>query len=453
MLKVDSSPCFLYRTEMGKTAMKNQAYQKLIDIISNNAKGLLPEKNDYSSLLDKIGDSRFVLLGEATHGTHEFYQARIEITRELIEKKDFMAIAIEGDWPDTYGIHRYLQGKISKDNWQDALVNFKRFPTWMWRNKTLPSFLQWLRSYNDNQSSSQKIGFYGMDLYSLNSSMQAVIQYLSTVDKEAAKHARLRYACFDHIKTDPQTYGYLTSIGVKKSCIKESLEQFLEIQQHAMDYIQQDGDDEYFYAAQNARIVKNAEHYYRTMFEGHISSWNIRDQHMAETINVLADHLENRFHKPAKIIIWAHNSHVGDARATEMHERGELNVGQLVREQHDRDTYSIGFSTNHGTVTAASDWGQPAECKKINPGLDGSYEELFHQISHKNFLLDLHADKEIEHYLHIPRLQRAIGVIYRPETERASHYFFTRLPYQFDAIIHFDKTTAVEPLDDIQAAG
>lgn len=427
--------------------MTNQAYQKLINIINNDAKELSNQNNDYSILLDKIGDSRFVLLGEATHGTHEFYQARIEITQELINKKNFMAVVIEGDWPDTYGIHRYLQGKSAKNNWQDALMNFKRFPIWMWRNKTLPPFLQWLRNYNDGISLSQKIGFYGMDLYSLNSSMEAVINYLSTVDEEAAKHARLRYACFDHIKTDPQTYGYLTSVGIKKSCIKESVEQFLEIQHHAMDYIQHDGNDEYFYAAQNARLVKNAEHYYRSMFEGHIPSWNIRDQHMAETINVLADHLENRFNKPAKIIIWAHNSHIGDARATEVSERGEVNIGQLVREQHDRDTYLIGFSTNHGTVTAASDWDEPAECKNINPGLEGSYEELFHQVSYKNFLLNLRGNKELEHYLHIPRLQRAIGVIYRPETERESHYFFTKLPYQFDAIIHFDKTTAVEPLD------
>lgn len=427
----------------------NQAYQKLINIIDHDAQELLNQNNSYSTLLDIIGDARFVLIGEATHGTHEFYQARIEITQALIEKKNFMAVAIEGDWPDTYNIHRYLQGNGSKNDWQEALKKFTRFPTWMWRNKTLLPFLQWLRTYNDNLPTSQKVGFFGMDLYSLNTSMEAVINYLSTVDEEAAKHARIRYACFDHMKTDPQSYGYLTSMGMKKSCIKESVEQFLEMQHHAMDYVKQDGNknDEYFYATQNARLVKNAEHYYRSMFEGHVSSWNIRDQHMAETINVLADHLENRFNMPAKIIIWAHNSHIGDARATEVSERGEINIGQLAREQHDRDTYLIGFSTNYGSVTAASDWDNPAECKKINPGLEGSYEELFHQVSHKNFLLNLRNNKELEHYLHIPRLQRAIGVIYRPETERESHYFFTKLPYQFDSIIHFDKTTAVEPID------
>lgn len=426
-------------------------YQKLIDTITEAAQPLSESADKYSSLLDNIGDSRFVLIGEASHGTHEFYQARIEITQQLIAKKDFMAVAIEGDWPDAYRIHRYLQGKGNKNDWDDALSDFKRFPTWMWRNTTLPPFLRWLRTYNDNLSlAANKIGFYGLDLYSLYSSMQAVINYLAKVDVKAAEQARLRYACFDHIKPDPHTYGYLTSMGIKKSCVKEVIEQLLEMQHHAFDYVKQDGlaaEDEYFYATQNARLVKNAENYYRSMFEGHVTSWNVRDKHMAETLGVLADHLENRFQKPAKIIVWAHNSHVGDARATEMGFRGEVNIGQLVREQHDTDTYLIGFSTNQGSVTAASEWDAPAEYKEINPGIEGSYEELFHYIKYKNFLLNLHGNKEIEHYLHIPRLQRAIGVIYRPETERESHYYFTRLPYQFDSIIHFDQTTAVEPLD------
>jgi erythromycin esterase-like protein len=401
--------------------------------------------------LEKIGDSRFVLIGESSHGTQEFYQARIEISQQLIEKKGFMAIAIEGDWPDAYRIHRYLHGKGDTNNWEDALCDFKRFPTWMWRNTTLPPFIKWLRSYNDNSASPKnKIGFYGLDLYSLYSSMEAVIHYLSTVDPEAAKQARLRYACFDNLKGDPQTYGYLTSSGIKKSCVKESIDQLLELQHHAFDYVKQDGlasEDEYFYATQNARLVKNAEKYYRSMFEGHVTSWNVRDTHMAETLSVLADHLENRWAKPAKIIVWAHNSHVGDARATEMGAQGEVNIGQLVREQHDADTYLIGFSTHQGSVTAASEWDAPAECKAINPGIDGSYEALFHHIKYKNLLLDLRNKDKLEHYLHLPRLQRAIGVIYKPETERQSHYFFTRLPYQFDSIIHFDQTTAVQPLN------
>lgn len=430
--------------------MNKTVYDKLIHVINDVAKPLSVENADYSSLMEEIGDSRFVLLGEASHGTHEFYQARIDITKQLIEQKGFMAIAIEGDWPDAYRIHRYLQGKGDENDFQQALLDFQRFPTWMWRNTTIPPFLKWLRIHNDQLPPKDKIGFYGLDLYSLYSSMRAVITYLSQIDPEAAKRAQARYACFDHTKHDPQQYGYLTNLGIKKPCIHEAIETLLELQHHALDYLHRDGvasEDEYFFATQNARLVKNAENYYRSMFSDHVSSWNIRDQHMTETLNVLADHLENRHQRPAKIIIWAHNSHVGDARATEMGSQGEVNIGQLIREQHDADVYSIGFSTYDGTVTAASEWDAPAECKLINPGCDGSYEALFHEIKYDNFILSLRQHQQLEHYLQLPRLQRAIGVIYRPETERMSHYFFTRLPYQFDSIIHFDHTRAVKPLD------
>ncbi|MDR3476759.1 MAG: erythromycin esterase family protein [Gammaproteobacteria bacterium] len=425
--------------------------QKIIGMLNDIAEPLSEDENQYSSLLDKIGESRFVLIGEATHGTHEFYQARANITQQLIMQKGFMAIAIEGDWPDTYRIHRYLQGKGDPGKSENALGEFKRFPKWMWRNTTVVSFLEWLRTYNDNlPSSSQKIGFYGLDLYSLHSSMEAVIHYLSVRDPEAAESARKRYACFDHLACDPQTYGYLTSQGLKKPCLDEAIEQILELQRHAFEYVKKDveSEDEFFYAEQNARLVEDAETYYRGMYEGKISTWNIRDMHMLKTLSTLSEHLENKFNKPAKIIVWAHNSHVGDARATEMKERGEVNLGQLTREHlGSTETYLIGFSTYQGLVTAADDWGSPAKHKIIKPGMEGSYEALFHQLKHKNFILDLNHNKIIEHYLHLSRLQRAIGVIYRPETERYSHYFFTKLPYQFDCVIHFDKTTAVKPLD------
>lgn len=422
--------------------------KKLIDILNKDIDPLSENKNKYDKLLENIGDSRYVLIGEATHGTHEFYQIRAEITQQLILKKDFIAVSIEGDWPDAYHVHRYLQGQGDKNNYEAALKEFKRFPQWMWRNKTVVSFLQWLRTYNDSQQN--KIGFYGLDLYSLNASMQAVIDYLSKIDPEAANRARLRYACFDHVGIDPQTYGFLLSKGIKKSCTKEAIEQLLELQHKAFQYVQNNGatEEAFLYATQNARVVKDAEKYYRAMFEGQEQSWNIRDIHMLETLNVISDYLENRFKKPAKIVVWAHNSHVGDACATEMSERGEVNIGQLVREHHGiKNTYLIGFSTYQGFVTAAYDWGQLPENKIVNRGIIGSYEELFHQLKYKNFILDLNRYKEIEHYLHVPRLQRAIGVIYRPETERMSHYFFTRLPYQFDSIIHLDETTAVQPLD------
>ncbi|WED44459.1 erythromycin esterase family protein [Legionella cardiaca] len=430
--------------------MLNHNKQKLIDVLNEAIEPLDSTTDNDATILDKIDDARFVMIGEATHGTSEFYQTRINITRRLIEEKDFMAVAIEGDWPDAYTVHRYIQRKTDFTQPEQALADFRRFPTWMWRNKTMPPFLKWLHNYNRNLPLTGQIGFYGLDLYSLNASMQAVISYLMSIDPAAAQRARKRYACFDHSNIDPQTYGYLTNIGIKKSCIDEAIAVLVELQHHAFEYIRQDGitaEDEYFFATQNARVIKDAEVYYRSMFEGRASSWNIRDRHMYETLNTLADHLENRFDRPAKIIIWAHNSHIGDARATEMSEQGEINLGQLVREQHDRNSYSIGFSTYEGFVTAASEWDDPPKRKKIIPGFESSYEELFHQLKFDDFLLDLKNNEHLEHYLKIPRLQRAIGVIYRPETERLSHYFFTHLTYQFDSIIHFDKTNAVIPLD------
>lgn len=426
-----------------------KTYQKLIDVLHEEAIPLTGSSSQYDVLLEKMGQSRFVLMGEASHGTHEFYQARIEMTKALIEKKGFMAVLIEGDWPDAYRVHRYIQGQGDAQMSEQALDDFNRFPTWMWKNTTLPPFLHWLRTYNDSLAqATQKVGFYGLDLYSLNRSIHAVIAYLSKVDPKACEFARQQYACFDHLNVDPQLYGYLSSSGLKKSCMEEVVRECCELQHHAFSYLQQDGiaaQDEYFFAMQNACVVKNAESYYRGMYSGRVSSWNIRDSHMVETINRLADHLEKQRNLPAKIIVWAHNSHVGDARAVEMSERGEVNIGQLVREQHP-DTYSIGFSTYEGSVTAASDWDAPAMCREISPGFSESYEELFHHVPYRNFILPLTGSEKLYHHLKIPRLQRAIGVIYRPETERLSHYYFTHLPYQFDSIIHLDKTTAVRPL-------
>ncbi len=429
--------------------MNKDILQKLVDELNDAVVPLEARGEDYNAVLEQIGSARFVMIGEASHGTHEFYQARIKISQRLIEEHGFMAIAIEGDWPDAYRVHRYLQGEGSVSDSEQSLDAFERFPTWMWRNTTLPPFLNWLRLYNDSLPAAQKIGFFGLDLYSLNSSMHAVIEFLNKIDPEAAQRAMQRYACFDHVSQDPQMYGYLISVGIKKACINEAVAQLVELQHRAFEYLHRDGiavEDEYFFATQNARLVKNAENYYRSMLEGRVSTWNIRDSHMAETLNVLADHLETRFNQPAKIIIWAHNSHVGDSRATEMGERNEFNLGQLVREQYGPHSYSLGFSTYEGTVMAASNWGRPGEKKQVRPGLPGSYEELFHHLKYKNFFLNLLDNEKLEHHLNISRLQRAIGVIYLPESERFSHYFFTRLPYQFDGLIHFDKTSALHPL-------
>lgn len=429
--------------------MNKDILQKFVDELNDAVVPLEAQGEDYNAVLEQIGRARFVMIGEASHGTHEFYQARIKISQRLIKEHGFMAIAIEGDWPDAYRVHRYLQGEGNVSDSERSLDDFERFPTWMWRNTTLPPFLNWLRLYNDSLPAVQKIGFYGLDLYSLNSSMHAVIDFLNKIDPEAAQRAMQRYACFDHVNQDPQMYSYLISVGIKKACINEAVAQLVELQHRAFEYLHRDGiavEDEYFFATQNARLVKNAENYYRSMLEGRVSTWNIRDSHMAETLNVLADHLETRFNQPAKIIVWAHNSHVGDSRATEMGERNEFNLGQLVREQYGSHSYSLGFSTYEGTVMAASNWGRPGEKKQVRPGLPGSYEELFHHLRYKNFFLNLLDNEKLEHYLNISRLLRAIGVIYLPESERFSHYFFTHLPYQFDGLIHFDKTSALHPL-------
>ncbi|OLD62116.1 MAG: erythromycin esterase, partial [Armatimonadetes bacterium 13_1_40CM_3_65_7] len=295
----------------------------------------------------------------------------------------------------------------------------------------------------------EKVGFYGLDLYSLHASMKAVLRYLEKVDPEAAKRARERYSCFDHVGEDTQGYGLMTRLNLSKSCEEEVVRQLLEMQRRAADYVRRDGrlaEDELFYAEQNARLVKNAEAYYRSVFLEEVSSWNLRDRHMAETLDALAAHLGRKSSR-AKIAVWEHNSHLGDARATEMGQRGELNVGQLTREKYGSEAVLVGFTTHHGTVTAASDWGEPAERKRVRPALAGSYEALFHAAGRDRFLLIVNDSDRLAQQLGVARLERAIGVIYRPETERQSHYFRARLPSQFDAVFHFDETRAVKPLE------
>ena len=423
---------------------------KLTETLRQAAHPISGTATDYDLLLDAIGDARFVLIGEASHGTHEFYQQRAEITKRLIEEKGFTAVAVEADWPDAYRINRYVRGVGEDASSLDALGNFQRFPTWMWRNIDVLNFIDWLRHYNDSlPKDAVKTGFYGLDLYSLYTSIEAVLKYLETVDPEAAARARYRYSCFDHFGEDSQQYGYAASFGLSEPCEGEVVNQLVDLRKRAAEYAQRDGripEDEFFYAEQNARLIKNAEEYYRSMFRGRISSWNLRDRHMAETLNQLVSHFEQQG-QPTKIVVWEHNSHLGDARATDMGAAGELNVGQLVRQEYDREAFLIGFSTYAGTVTAASNWGAPAERKRVRPALADSYEALFHQTERPNFWLNLREESEAVQGLRQSRLERAIGVIYRPETERISHYFLAELPQQFDAIIHFDETRAVEPLE------
>jgi erythromycin esterase-like protein len=407
------------------------------------------DASDYDSLLRLIWEARFVLLGEASHGTHEFYFERAAITKRLIREQGFTVVAIEADWPDAYRVHRYARGMNDDSNANQALAGFRRFPTWMWRNTVVVEFVEWLRQFNKNlDPKSAPVGFYGMDLYSLHASIEAVLSYLQKVDPGAAIRARQRYSCFEHFSQEPQEYGYAATAGIIESCEDEVVDQLVEIQRKSAEFLSRDGQraaDEFFFAEQNARLVKNAEQYYRSMFRGRASSWNLRDRHMVETLESLVAHLNGG--RQPKAIVWAHNSHLGDARATEMSQRGELNVGQIVRERFGSKAVLIGFSTHHGTVTAASDWGEPAERKNVRPALRGSYEELFHEVEAPRFSIHLREAAKSAHVLREPRLERAIGVIYRPETERLSHYFQARLADQFDAIIHIDETRAVEPLE------
>src|SRR5437868_2438477 len=370
---------------------------------------LLPgTATDYNPLMELIGDARLVLLGEASHGTHEFYQARAHITKRLITEKGFTAVAVAADWPDAYRVNRYVRGLNDDPTARDALAGFKRFPIWMWRNTDVLDFIEWLRAHNTSlPPDTRKTGFYGLDLYSLHASIGAVISYLEKVDPEAAKRARYRYSCFGHYGEDAQAYGYAAGFNLSKAFEDEVVAQLIELQQHTTDFAKRDGrvaEDEFFYAEQNARLAKDAEEYYRTMFSGRVSSWNLRDRHMTETLEALVAHLD-REGGGTKVVVWAHNSHVGDARATSMGSEGELNIGQLVRERHGRETVLVGFSTYTGTVTAAPDWGAPLERKRVRPALPGSYEALFHQVGLSNFLLPSPNDSQAANALRGPRLE------------------------------------------------
>ncbi|MDB5405191.1 MAG: Erythromycin esterase [Rhodospirillales bacterium] len=433
-----------------KAATPSAAEGNIIEALRQSMHTLTGGPQDYDPLMDRIGDARFVFLGEASHGTHEFYCERARITKRLIKEKGFLAVAVEADWPDASRVNRYVHGASEDLEAVEALADFRRFPTWMWRNTEVAEFIDWLRARNDALApSAPKTGFYGLDLYSLRASMKAVLRYLEQVDPDAARRARARYACFDQFGEDAQIYGFIAGTDRTKSCRDEVVSQLVELQRRATEYARRDGrlaEDELFSAEQNARLVKNAEAYYRSMFLEEVSSWNLRDRHMAETLDALAQHLGRRGAR-AKIVVWAHNSHLGDARATEMGRRGEINVGQLVREKYGGDAVLVGFTTHHGTVTAASDWGAPAERKRVRPALPGSYEAMFHHAHPARFLLTWREGDRVARDLRDACLERAIGVIYRPETERMSHYFQARLADQFDAVLHFDETRAVEPLE------
>ncbi len=381
-----------------------------------------------------VGDARLVLLGEATHGTQEFYAVRAQLTRHLVTERGFRGVALEADWPATARVNDYVQGVLDEADPRAALGDFAgRFPVWMWRNEVVLDLVRALRGTG--------AGVYGLDLYGLRASMAQVVEYLDSVDPEAAARARSRYACFDAL--DEQEYGYAAARGEKESCEDAVVAQLVELRERAAELAARDGQlprNAHFFAQQNARLAADAERYYRSMFRGRASSWNLRDEHMADTLDTLVEHLDG-----AGIAVWAHNSHLGDARATSFVERGELNVGQLVRERHGGECLLVGFTTHTGTVTAAREWDGPAERRQVRPSLAGSVERLLHDAGIPAGVLDLRG--EAGELLREERLERMIGVIYRPESERVSHYVAARVAEQFDLLVHIDETRAVVPLD------
>ncbi|ABF89534.1 erythromycin esterase family protein [Myxococcus xanthus DK 1622] len=400
--------------------------------------------SDLDPLIESIGDARFVLLGEATHGTHEFYQARATLTRRLIAEQGFHALVVEADWPAALRVDAFVRGNGQDATAAGALGNFQRFPRWMWRNREMEELVTWMRAHNATVPPEQRAGFYGMDLYSLHDSMREVVAWLDTVDPDAAQRARERYACFDHFGPEPHVYGQSTTSGQADSCEEQVWAQFVELQRRRTRG--PEDADARFHAEQNARLVANAEAYYRAVYAGRHEGWNLRDTHMADTVDALAAHL-SRSGPPARLVIWAHNSHLGDARATQMGDQGELNVGQLLRERHGAATYNVGFTTYTGVVIAAHEWDEPGLRRRIQPAMSGSYERLFHDVGMPAFLLRMAELGEAAGGLHERRLERAIGVVYAPRTERWSHYFHANLPAQFDAVLHYDETRALRPLD------
>jgi protein-L-isoaspartate(D-aspartate) O-methyltransferase len=402
---------------------------------------------DLEPLLDRIGDARVVLLGEATHGTSEFYRMRERISRELVERKGFTFVAIEGDWPDAARIDHYVRhAEYPPSEW----TAFARFPVWMWRNREVLNFVNWLRQRNADVEPGNRVAFHGLDLYSLYNSIRSILSYLDDIDPQTARVARQRYGCLTPWQADPATYGHATLTGAYETCEREVVSMLMDLMKKHHTYAEHDGE-RFLDAVQNARLVANAERYYRTMYYGSRSSWNLRDSHMFETLKTLLD-----FHGPdSRAIVWAHNSHVGDAKATEMSLRGEYNIGQLCRQEFGNAAYSIGFGTNSGTVAAASNWDEPMEIKTVRPALPNSYERLCHETGRHQFLLPLRRPvaTDVVAQLMQPRLERAIGVIYRPETELESHYFQATLPRQFDEYIWFDETKAVSPLKTEEIEG
>lgn len=418
-----------------------------LEVLRGEALRLGDGVHDYDALLDSVGERSLVLLGEATHGTQEFYRMRAEITLRLIAEQGFDAVVVEADWPDAYRLNLFVRGEGEDVGAASAFDDFERFPRWMWRNEEVLRFAQALRAHNLERPAERRVGFYGMDMYSLYRSAEAVVDYLSSVDEEQAAIARRQYAALDHVR-DPQRYGYEAVYGVRPDCRQAVRERLLALWKHAPEYLGRDGRpaaDAFFFAERNAQVVASAESYYRAMFGPRAESWNLRDRHMVDTLLALQGHLRSHG-GTGRIVVWAHNSHLGDARATEMSFAGEWNVGQLIRQRlGEAEALLVGFTTYTGTVTAAYEWDGEAEYRDVLPARADSYESLFRDTRLNRFYLPLQG--EVARVLRTPMRERAIGVLYRPDTELQSHYFMASLPSQFDAVFHLDETQAVQPMD------
>lgn len=419
----------------------------IIESVRISAKTIQDDKKSYYYLLDQIGDARFVLLGEDTHGSSEFYRARSEITQLLINEKGFNIIALEADFPEAYRINQFLWDRKNNYSAKWALDNFKRFPSWMWKNKEMLSFIEDLKRMNLKRPETKQISLYGLDLYSMHSSIEAVVAYLEKIDSDAAQRAKKRYACFYQYGSDDDSYSQAMGY-VKENCKNEVVAELIELQSKKLMYLSKDGlseNEELFCAEQNAILAKNAEQYYREMFNKRVNTWNLRDLCMSNMVDSITEHV-SKIDGSAKAVIWAHNSHTGNALATEFSESGELSLGQLLLFNHWGEAYLIGFTTFNGTVAAASEWGGLVENKRLNPAIQGSYEQIFHETGKKAMLLDFQDFHDNLDFFKKEHFERAVGVVYTPETEMFSHYFKARLADQFDAVIHFDTTNPVSPL-------
>lgn len=428
---------------LSRVAAEFEARQEaeLVAILRESGEELpAPEHAEaFGQAFARFGDAKLILLGEATHGSSEFYRARAAITQQLVKNHGFTIVAVEGDWPDANRIDRYVRHRGPEPSREEA---FARFPTWMWRNIEVEEFVEWLRAENESREPKTRVEFRGLDIYSLNTSIAAVLAYLDRVDPAAAKEARERYACLIPWVNNPARYGHLAVMGAD-NCEEDVVAQLREMLEHRLDYIARDGD-EYFDAAHNARVVRAAEEYYRSMYRGSVESWNLRDRHMFDTLQSLF----RRKGSEAKAVVWAHNSHIGNAAATSMGWQGEFNIGELCRVAYGDDMVAIGFGTDRGTVAAASDWDSPMEIKRVLPAREDSYECLFRRTGLARSLTDWRPAErgELRERLAIQRLERAIGVVYRPDTEFLSHYFEAVLSDQFDAYLWFEATQAVTPL-------